>query len=61
MFVVISAFVSTGGSLTLRRVFTTLTLVRLMRTSIMFRLVRGIFMLNEGRVASTRIQVRQVV
>ena len=61
MFVVISAFVATGGTLSPQRVFTTLSLVGVMRISIMFGLVRGMFMLYEGRVATTRIQVRQTV
>ena len=56
MFVVVSAFVGTGGSLTPRRVFTTLSLVVAIRRT-MFILTRSMFMLYEGRVAGTRIQV----
>lgn len=61
MFIVASIFVSTGGTLSPRTVFTTLSLVGVMRTTIMFGLVRNFFMLYEGGVASTRIQVRWVV
>jgi len=61
MFIVASAFVGTGGTLSPRKVFTTLSLVWSMRETLMFLLVRAIFMLYEGRVADTRIQVRQVV
>ena len=61
MFIVASAFVGTGGTLSPRKVFTTLSLVWSMRETLMFLLVRAIFMLYEGRVAGTRIQVRQVV
>lgn len=61
MFVVFSAFVGTGGTLSPRKVFTALSLVWFMMDTLNFLLVRAIFMSYEGRVAGTRIQVRQVV
>jgi len=60
MFIVVSAFVGTGGSLTPQRVFTTLSLVVTIRRT-MFVVMRGMFKLYEKRVADARIQVRQVV
>jgi len=41
MFIVASIFVSTGGTLSPRTVFTTLSLVGVMRTSIMFACADG--------------------
>ena len=58
MFIVFTAFTATGGTLTPRRVFTTLSLVVFMRKSMLFIFVRGIFQLSESRVGDDRIQVR---
>ena len=60
MFIVFTAFTATGGTLTPRRVFTTLSLVVFMRKSMLFIFVRGIFQLSERKVADNRIQVRHI-
>ena len=58
MFIVFTAFTATGGTLTPRRVFTTLVVP--IRRSMLFLFVRGIFQLSERKVADNRIQVRHI-
>ena len=52
-------FVATGGELTARRVFTSLALLSHVRRISGAFLIRGIFLLYEAHVATTRIQVSQ--
>ena len=60
MFIVFTAFTAVGGTLTPRRVFTTLSLIVAIRRSMLFLFVRGIFQLSERKVADNRIQVRLI-
>lgn len=57
MFIVLTAFVTTGGILTPRRLFTTLSLLGIMRRSVLRFFVRSMFMISEGKVALKRIKV----
>ncbi len=54
-------FVATGGELTPQRVFTTLSLLTLLRRTNGTFLIRGFFLLNEASVALHRIQVHEYV
>ena len=58
MFITITTFVTTGGTLTPRRVFTTLSLVGVMKDLLLFLFERGVFQFSESRVGGSRIQVR---
>ena len=49
---------TTGGTLTPRRVFTTLSLVGVMKDIMLFMFERAIFQFSESRVGDRRIQVR---
>ena len=60
MFITITTFVMTGGTLTPRRVFTTLSLVAVMKGVMLFLFERGIFYFSESRVGDSRIQVRLI-
>ena len=60
MFITITTFVMTGGTLTPRRVFTTLSLVAVMKDVMLFLFERGIFYFSESRVGDSRIQVRLI-
>ena len=60
MFIVFSSLTGTGGSLTPRRVFTTLSLTLILRRSTLRFFARSVFFISEANVAFTRIQVRQV-
>ena len=57
MFLVFSSVAGTGGFLTPRRVFTTLSLILILRTSTLGFLARCVFFISEANVAFTRIQV----
>ena len=50
-------FVATGGELTLQRVFTTISLLILLKRNAGTFLIRGFFLLYEVSVALKRIQV----
>ena len=50
-------FTATGGELTPRRVFTTLSLIGFLRRSSIAFIVRCFFLVYEARVATVRIQV----
>ena len=58
MFVTMTTFVMTGGTLTPRRVFTTLSLVGVITDPMLSLFERGIFQFSESRVGGSRIQVR---
>ena len=51
------AYTLLGGELTVRRLFTFLSLLHLCRRSVNTFFVRGLFMINEVTVALGRIQV----
>ncbi len=57
MSLIFVAFTSSGGTLTPRAVFTTLSLVLILRRIAMAFLIRSIFHLSEGSVAIRRIKV----
>ena len=54
----VTTFVMTGGTLTPRRVFTTLSLVGVIADPMLSLFERGIFQFAESRVGGSRIQVR---
>ena len=54
------AFTATGGELTPRRVFTTLSLIGFLRRSSTAFIVRCFFLVYEARVAIVRIQVSRL-
>jgi len=58
MCIVFSTFVGTGGLLNPQRVFTTLSLVQILRLTSGHFLARSIVMLSEASVAESRIKVR---
>ena len=58
MFIVLTAFVATDGTLTPRRVFTTLSLLGIMRRTTLRFFVRCMFLISEAKVALTRIKVK---
>ena len=58
MFVMMTTFVMTGGTLTPRRVFTTLSFVGVNTDLLLFLFERGIFQFSESRVGGSRILVR---
>ena len=57
LFVTFSVYASVGGTLTPKRVFTTLSLLSLVRVTSVHCIVLASFTLSEGRVAIQRIQV----
>ena len=57
MFMLFTTYVKTGGELTPKRVFTTLSLLIILRLTSIHFLVQSLLGLNEGRVASARITV----
>ena len=59
MFIVLTVFLTAGGgTLTPRRVFTTLSLLGFMRRTTLRFFVRSMFMISEGKVALKRIKVK---
>ena len=58
MCIVFITFVGTGGLLNPQRVFTTLSLVQILRLTSGLFLARSIVMLSEASVAESRIKVR---
>jgi hypothetical protein len=59
MFIIFTVYVSTGGILTPKRVFTTLSLLTTIRFVTVDFLVQNIFAMMECRVATVRLQVQQ--
>ena len=57
MFGAFSIFVSTGGILTPKKVFTSLSLFNLVQRGIMRLYIRSVFLLTEAGIATSRIQV----
>ena len=57
LFVTFSVYASVGGTLTPRRVFTTLSLISLIRLTSVHFIVQAALTLSEARVAAQRIQV----
>ena len=57
LFVTFSVYASGGGTLTPKRVFTTLSLLSLIRVTSVHFIVQAALTLSEGRVAIQRIQV----
>ncbi len=56
-FLAFVTFIATGGTLTTKRVFTTISLVAQVRISCLYIGLRSAFLLTEGAVAFRRIQV----
>ena len=57
MFAAFSLFVSTGGILTPKKVFTALSLFNIVQRGIMLLYIRSVFLLTEAGIAVSRIQV----
>jgi hypothetical protein len=57
MFIIFTAFAATGGVLTPKKVFTTLSLLVVLRSTSIYYLVLNIPAMVEGRVATVRLQV----
>ena len=57
MFMLFTTYVKMGGELTPKRIFTTLSLLTILRLTSIHFLILSLLGLNEGRVASTRITV----
>lgn len=57
MFIVFSVYAATGGVLTPKKVFTTLSLLIVLRLTTVHFLVQNFLAFAEGRVATIRLQV----
>ena len=57
MFLLFSVFAATGGELTPKRVFTTLSLLIVLRLTTVHFFVQNVLAMTEGRVAVVRLQV----
>ena len=57
MFLVFSAFTASGGELTPKKVFTTLSLLIVLRLTTVHFFVQNVLAVSEGRVAVVRLQV----
>ena len=60
LFVTFSVYASVGGTLTPKRVFTTLSLISFIRLTSVHFIVQAALTLSEARVAVQRIQVLRV-
>ena len=58
MFLIFSVFMATGGELTPKKVFTTLSLLILMQLITIHSFAFNVLAMAEGRVAIVRLQVR---
>ena len=61
MFVIFTVYVGTGGTLSPRRVFTTLSLITFVRLSSIHFFVLATLQLSEARVAWKRIKVSIII
>ena len=57
MFMLFTTYVKTGGQLTPKQIFTTLSLLFILRLTSIYFLIQSLLGINEGRVASARITV----
>ena len=57
MYIVFTAYAATGGVLTPKKVFTTLSLLIVVRLTTIHFLIQNVLAMVEGRVATVRLQV----